>query len=469
MKSRLEDLRPDDYPRVAGAADYGEIYLEESQGLGIRLEDSSIEDVATVSERGLAVRFLRRQGDAVETLHGSANSLDPRIAARLGRELIGKPLKAGQGRALRPHARRHPMQTDPAGVPLDKKISMLRLMNSLVRAEFPHIRQVTVSYAERRKVFAVINSDGAFHKEDRTGLLLAVTVVAERSGVLQSGTASVGAIKGFELLEGQVPTGLCRAAAKRAVAKLDAPKAKAGEMMVVISSSAGGTLIHEAIGHSLEADAIQEGTSPAYKGRLGKVVAPETVSIIDDPTMPSLRGSFAFDDEGIPSVPTVLVENGVLSEYLYDRSTAMKEVRPSNGHGRRESFQCRPIPRMSNLYIAPGPDDPAAILASLKSGILVTHMGSGQVNTTTGEFVFEVDEGYRVEDGQVKGLVRDANLLGVGPEVLRSIDRLGSDLGWGIGSCGKDGQTVPVTDGQPTMRIPKLLIGGRHEGGGGGV
>ncbi|MFA6315899.1 MAG: TldD/PmbA family protein [Elusimicrobiota bacterium] len=469
MRPRLSDLRPDDYPRVAGAADYGEIYLEESQGLGIRLEDSSIDDVASVSERGLAVRFLRRRGSAVETLHGSANSLDPETAGRLAQELLGKPLKTGQGRLLKPRLHRHPMKVDPLAVPLDKKISMLRLMNSLTRAEFPHIRQVTVSYAERRKVFAVINSDGAFHTEERTGLLLSVNVVAEKAGLLQSGTAAVGAIMGFELLAGQVPADLCRTAAKRAVAKLDAPKAKAGETTVVISSSAGGTLIHEAIGHSLEADAIQEGTSPAYKGRLGKVVAPETLSIIDDPTLPSVRGSFAIDDEGVPSAPTVLVKNGVLSDYLYDRSSAMREDRPSNGHGRRESFYCRPIPRMSNLYIAPGPDDPAAILSSLKSGILVTHMGSGQVNTTTGEFVFEVDEGYRVEDGQIKGLVRDANLLGVGPEVLRSIDRLGSDLGWGIGSCGKDGQTVPVTDGQPTLRIPKLLIGGRHEGAPAGV
>lgn len=463
MASRLDDLRPDDYPRVRGAADYGEIYFEESEGLGIRLEDSSVEDVAAVSERGLAVRFLRRRERSVETLTGSANAISPATAARLSRELLGgKALAAGQGRVLRCDTRRHPMRTDPRGVPLDKKISMLRLMNSLVRAEFPHIRQVTVSYAERRKGFAVISSDGFFRREERTGLLLSITVVAEKNAVLQSGSASAGAVKGFELFEGQVPTGLCRTAAKRAVAKLDAPKVEAGEMAVVISSSAGGTLIHEAIGHSLEADAIQEGTSPAYKGKLGKQIAPETVSIIDDPTLPAQRGSFAFDDEGVEASPTVLVKNGVLSAYLFDRSTAMKEGRPSNGHGRRESFHARPIPRMSNLYIAPGPDDPAAILRGLKAGILVTHMGSGQVNTTTGEFVFEVDEGYRVQDGVVKGLVRDANLLGVGPEVLRSIDRLGSDLGWGIGSCGKDGQTVPVTDGQPTMRIPKLLVGGRH-------
>ncbi|MBI5209263.1 MAG: TldD/PmbA family protein [Elusimicrobia bacterium] len=466
------DIRPADYPCVSRAADYGEIYLEESQSLAIRLEDSRIDDVAVVSERGMAMRFLRRRPASVETLHGSANAVDPATAVRLGRELMGA--KAFSGRPAPPpdlcsSVHRHPMRIDPTQVPIAEKIGMLRSMDKLVRGEFPHIRQVSISYAERARVFAVINSENSFRREERTGLLLAVTVVAEKDGLLQAGSTSVGAIRGFELLEGPVPADLCRTAAQRAVDKLDAPKAKAGEMPVVIASCAGGTLIHEAIGHSLEADHIQEGTSPAYKGKLGATVAPETVTIIDDPTMPFFRGSFAYDDEGIETRPTALVKNGVLRDYLYDRSTAMRERRPSNGHGRRESFYSRPIPRMSNLYIAPGPDDPAEILRSLKSGIYVTRMGGGQVNTTTGEFVFEVDEGYWVKDGAVKHLVRDANLLGVGPEVLKSIDRLGSDLGWGIGTCGKDGQSVPVTDGQPTLRIPRLLIGGRHDGGVPGV
>jgi TldD protein len=192
-------------------------------------------------------------------------------------------------------------------------------------------------------------------------------------------------------------------------------------------------------------------------------VAPDFLTIIDDPTLPFYRGSYSFDDEGVPAAPTRLVENGVLKTYLYDRVTAGKDGAAPNAHGRRESYHHRPIPRMGNLYIAPGDDDPAEILSSLKRGLYVTRMGGGQVNTATGEFMFEVDEGFWVEDGEVRHMVRDANLLGTGPEVLQSIDKLGWDIGWAIGVCGKDGQSVPVADGQPTLRIPKILVGGKHE------
>ncbi|MBI4422412.1 MAG: TldD/PmbA family protein, partial [Elusimicrobia bacterium] len=285
---------------------------------------------------------------------------------------------------------------------------------------------------------------------------------AERDGVLQTGHEVVGGLKGFELLAQHDPLRVARGAAARAVAKLEAPPAKPGEMPVVLAASAGGTFVHEAIGHSLEADHVQEGTSPAYHGKIGRPVAPEFLSIIDDPTLPFQRGSYAYDDEGVEARPTAVVKNGVLRQYLYDRLTAMKDGNPSNAHGRRESFRHRPIPRMSNLYIAPGGDDPARILRELDGGLLVTRMGGGQVNTATGEFVFEVDDGFWVEGGKIRHRVRDANLLGVGPSALQSIDRLGWDIGWGIGTCGKDGQGVPVSDGQPTLRIPKLLIGGRY-------
>ena len=234
-------------------------------------------------------------------------------------------------------------------------------------------------------------------------------------------------------------------------------------MPIVLSSSAGGTFIHEAIGHSLEVDHVQEGSSPAYRGALGRKIASDKITVIDDPTLPGQRGSYFFDDEGVPAAATALVERGVLTGYLYDRATALRDVCASNGHGRRESFCDRVYPRMSNLYIAPGPDDPALIARDLKRGLFVTRMGGGQVNTATGEFVFEIDEGFWVEDGVVKHLVRDANLLGVGPECLASIDRVGWDIGWGMGLCGKEGQNVPVSDGQPTIRLPRVVVGGVHD------
>jgi TldD protein len=231
-------------------------------------------------------------------------------------------------------------------------------------------------------------------------------------------------------------------------------------MPVVIASSAGGTLIHEAIGHSLEADAVWEGTSPSYVGKIGTIVANPKLTVFDDPTVPGARGSFRFDDEGTPSEATKLIEDGVLKTYLFDRISARKAGRASNGHGRRESYAHRPIPRMSNTFVAPGPDNPEEILRDFKNGLLVTKMGGGQVNTANGDFVFEVEEGFQVKDG-VRTLVRGATLLGNGPKTLLEIDKVGSDHGWAIGTCGKEGQGVPVSDALPTVHIKKLVVGGQ--------
>jgi TldD protein len=291
-------------------------------------------------------------------------------------------------------------------------------------------------------------------------VVLSVHVTAQKNGTLQTAYESVGGIGGLEIFDRTPPAHLARIAAQRAIDKLSAPPAPVGECPVVISSVAGGTLIHEAIGHALEADGIQEGTSPHFAGKIGQKVANDIVTVLDDPTREGHRGSFFFDDEGTKSERSVLVENGILKTYLYDRKSAGKDKRRSNGHGRRESFAHKPIPRMSNTFIAPGKDSPKDILASLKRGLLVTRMGGGQVNTATGDFVFEVDEGFWVEDGKTKHMVRGATLLGNGPEVLRTIDRVGSDIGWSIGTCGKNGQGVPVSDGVPTLRVPKLVVGG---------
>ena len=449
--------------RAVRGADYGEVCLEESESAALRFEDGRVTDAASGAERGTGLRFLRRRERSVETLQGSANSLHDGQALLLRQSLLGPEAPRPEPVPLQPLAIwSAPVRIDPRQVASDQKIALLRRIDAAVRSGFPDIRQVTLAYAESRREQLLVNSEGAHCRASRTAVLLSISIVAERAGVLQTGQAVLGGLQGYELLCDSRPMAAARAAAARALAKFDAPKAQAGEMPVVISSAAGGTLIHEAIGHSLEADLVLEGTSPAYQGKLGARVAPENITVIDDPSLPCARGSFGFDDEGVPARPTVLVRDGILVDYLYDRVTAFKDSRPSNGHGRRESFHCRPIPRMSNLYIAPGGDDPAEILRGLKAGLFVTRMGGGQVNTATGEFVFEVEEGYRVEDGVIRHLVRDANLMGVGSEVLRAIDRVGWDIGWGIGTCGKDGQGVPVSDGMPTISIPNILVGGSH-------
>ncbi|MBI3552002.1 MAG: TldD/PmbA family protein [Elusimicrobia bacterium] len=463
--SLLPAVKGEDFAGLLGGAQYGEAFLEQSEATSIRFEDSRVEDIASSAEKGLSLRYLRRIGASseVETLQGSAQGLDAEAASLLRRGLLGSKAKAA-GVALAPlNFWRHSVRVDPGQIPLEAKIKLLSDIDREIRSGFPHIRQVSLSLAERRRDVVIINSEGAHVREERTTVLFAANVIAEDNGVLQTGHEVIGGLKGWEILEDSDPGLAARGAARRALEKLSAPKAKAGEMPIVLSSSAGGTFIHEAIGHSLEVDHVQEGSSPHYIGKLGHKVAPENITVIDDPTLPFHRGSFRFDDEGVEAKPTTLVKDGVLVDYLYDRVSALREAKPSNGHGRRESFACRPIPRMSNLYIAPGTDAPKEIIKSLKAGVFVTKMGGGQVNTATGEFVFEVDEGFWVEDGKVRHLVRDANLLGIGPDILMSIDQVGWDIGWGIGTCGKDGQGVPVGDGQPTLRIPKILIGGRHD------
>jgi len=449
------------YGAAISGADYGEAYLEETSWNSARLEDGKVVDVGAGSDRGLGLRLLRRAGAGLETFFASGPETGPDAASRLRAELGLAPGAAPRFDA--PQARRAGARVDPATVSLERKVDVLRRLDRAVRAEFPHVRQVTVSYGDRVKRTRVIHSGGGDVRQELVATLVRVSVVAEEDGRLQTGLETVGGQRGFEITQDGECLAAARRAASRALAKLAAPKARAGEMPVVLSSTAGGTFIHEAIGHSLEADAVQEGSSPAYRGAIGRTIAPETITVVDDPTLPFQRGSFFFDDEGVAAAPAVLVERGVLRGFLHDRASALREDRAPTGHGRRESFSERPLPRMSNLYVAPGRDDPAAIVRSLERGLLVTRMGGGQVNTATGEFVFEVDEGFWVEGGKVRRLVRDANLLGIGPEILRSISRVGWDIGWGIGTCGKEGQSVPVSDGQPTLLLPKVVVGGTHD------
>jgi TldD protein len=243
---------------------------------------------------------------------------------------------------------------------------------------------------------------------------------------------------------------------------LEADKAPTGVMPVVISSEAGGTMIHEAVGHGLEADLVQKGLSK-FAGRLGQRVGSPMVTVVDDATIPHKRGSFAIDDEGTPASRTMLIEDGILRGFLHDLMSSKKDGSTPTGNGRRESFRHRPIPRMTNTMIVPGTSDPHDIIAGTKRGLFVRKMGGGQVNTVNGDFMFEVSEGYLIRDGKVGPAVRGAALVGNGPDVILKIDMVGTDHGFAIGTCGKDGQGVPVSDAQPTLRIRELTVGGTGE------
>jgi len=286
-----------------------------------------------------------------------------------------------------------------------------------------------------------------------------VQVIASEKGTIQTGYEPIGGSLGFELFDECDPEAVAVTAASQACLMLEAQPAPTGRMPVVISSEAGGTMIHEAVGHGLEADHIDKAMSK-YCGKLNEMIATPDITVVDDATLPTRRGSFSVDDEGTPAQRTVLIDQGRLVRYMNDIKTARKMGHAPTGNGRRQSYQHKPVPRMTNTLIVPGKTDPADIVASTDKGLFVRKMGGGQVNTLNGDFVFEVSEGYLIENGKIGAPVRGATLIGNGPEVLMNIEMVGCDLGFGIGTCGKDGQGAPVSDAQPTLRIRELTIGG---------
>lgn len=342
---------------------------------------------------------------------------------------------------------------------LSKKIALVEKADRAARAVGPLVKQVTAGYADTRQKISCSNSMGRSVSGSRIRTRFVVNVVAGNGGVLQTGYETAGATAGFELFDIVDVEKMAHKAAERAVMMLSSRHAPSGMMPVIIMSEAGGTLIHEACGHGLEADFIVKDTS-VYSGKFGKKVASDLISVIDDATIPGAYGSFEFDDEGTPAQKKVLIENGILKGYMSDIYNSNLLGISSSGNGRREDFTQKPQPRMTNTYIERGLSLPDEIIGSIKNGLLVKKLGGGQVNVTNGDFVFDVQEGYIIENGKVKEPVRGATLIGNGPKILSDIDMVGNDLHFIIGTCGK-GDHAPVSDAMPTIRIPEIVVGGR--------
>jgi len=440
---------------------YAEIYGEEEEFLHFFYDDRRVEPVTQAKKKGYGLRFFKTMGNGeIQVYYLSSNekeNLKPLVE-----KTLGKRVKIVSSSKLLPQfdGGKHLIKKFPDEYSIEEKINLLRKTEESARAVSKEIAQVSLHYGEKKKRIWFYNSECDAYTEERIYLFFSIDTVAKRDILIQTASEVIGGLIGYEIFDDALPDLVAKKVAQRAVTKLSAPPAPVGEMPVILSSSAGGTMIHEAIGHSLEADSIQKGISPVYQGKIGQKVASELVTVIDDPTLANKNGSYIFDDEGTKAEKTILIENGILKNYLYDRYTANKDKCFPNAHGRRESYHSKPIPRMSNTYILPGKGEPEKIIHSVEEGLFVKKMGGGQVNTATGDFVFEVEEGYLIKDGEIGPLVRDAVLLGNGPDVLNSIDMPGNDLGWSIGICGKDGQGVPVSDGLPTLRIKKLLVGG---------
>jgi TldD protein len=344
---------------------------------------------------------------------------------------------------------------------METKINILKETDAYVRGLDARIKQVSAAYSEKEQEVEIINDLGAIAREVRVYTNFVIQVIAvSATGRIETAHNVLSGRAGLEILEKDAVMKKAFNTASLALRLLEAEKKIAGEMPVVISSEAGGTMIHEAVGHSLEADLVQKDMS-TYKGKTGTRAAADIVTVVDDATIPNKRGSFSFDDEGTPAQKKILIERGILKGFINDRETAAKDKTAATGNGRRESYKFRPIPRMTCTMIAPGTGSAEALIKDTKKGLFVRKMGGGQVNTVTGEFIFEVKDGFMIEDGKVAYPVRDATMMGTGADVLHSIDAVCDDTGFDVGTCGKDGQGVPVADAQPTLRIPKLLVGSK--------
>ncbi len=457
----FEDFDPEKVLRKAlkNGGELSEIYAEDTSTTSIVLEEDKIENILGGRDRGCGIRVIA----GLKTFYAYTNSINEASLLELA-EMVSAAVKNGQdrgdvhlkGKEVAPGFK---IITPPGDVSLNDKVELTKRGNSAMRGFDKRIIQAKVVYGDAFKKMATVNSLGDWAEEDKSSIIYICQAVAMDGEVIQTGYEPLGGLLGLEVFNDNPPEKIAEAAAKRAVMMLSARKAPGGRMSVILSSEAGGTMIHEAVGHGLEADLAGEGLS-VYKGKLGEQVASELITVIDDGTIDNKRGSGFFDSEATHTQKTVLVENGILKSYMYDRLSAMKMGAKSTGNGRRESYQHRPIPRMTNTMIAPGKSDPKDVVSSIENGLYVKKMGGGQVNTVNGDFVFEVTEGYMVENGEIGEPVRGATLTGNGPKVLNEIDMVASDLGFGIGTCGKDGQGVPVADAQPTLRIPEITVGG---------
>ncbi|MEA2308994.1 MAG: TldD protein [Thermoleophilaceae bacterium] len=442
---------------LARGGDLAEVYAEERHGFGLTLDDSRVERPQSGSERGVSIRLVAGEASYFGHVDGLGEDDLMRVADSVAQAASGAAAHAAALTALT-RGSEHPVATPPGAVDAARKADLLRLCDETARAAGGEVSQVSAGYAESRQLVEVFNSDGVAAADDRTRVRLAVQVVARRDGVVETGSETRGGHAGFELVA-ERPEEVAQSAARKALTMLDARAAPTGRIPVVVGNAFGGVLLHEAVGHGLEADAVQKKAS-VYAGRIGEQLAPEFVTAYDDGSRTGAWGSDGIDDEGTPTQRTTIIEGGRLTSYLYDLIRARRDGAESTGNGRRESFRHLPWPRMTNTFFAPGDATPEDLIAGVDRGLYAVSFGGGQVEPATGDFVFGVSEGYLIEGGTVTAPVRGATLIGNGLEALRAVDGIAGDLDIASGFCGKAGQRVAAGVGQPHVRLAALTVGG---------
>lgn len=440
--------------------DFAELFMEDTLNDGLLMRSGVVESVDSGRLHGAGVRVYSGLSDVYVYTNDTSKEGLIRCAKRAASAISGKE-------HLTPKALRdlqienaHPILSMPSSVKGARKVEKMRAANQTLK-NYPEITQGVIRYMDSEQRVTIANSEGLFASDTRVYSRFVVSAVAGNGAENQTGSASPGAMMGFELFDSRVdPVACAKSAAEIAVEMLKAPFCKAGMMPVVIGNGFGGVIFHEACGHSLEATSVAVGNSE-FCGKLGQKIASDKVTAIDDGTMPNEWGSENIDDEGTKTNRLVLIENGVLKNYMIDRLNGRRMNMPVTGSGRRQGYMVAPTSRMRNTYIAPGSDDDEEMIRTMGDGLYAAEMGGGSVNPATGEFNFAVSRGYLVKDGRIVSPVRGASLIGHGGEILPKIDRVGRHMAMAQGMCGSISGSVPVNVGQPRIRVTSITVGGR--------
>ncbi len=452
---------------MKNGGDFADLYVERRDTTHVSLEDGKIESFTTGRIAGAGLRIIDRD----TSFYTYADSLDVGVLKKVA-DLLAEAVKAKDPSKLTSvvndlepvqSASQLQVKISPYEVERKNKADILLRADESARLLGPEIRQVSVHLVDSVQDVLIANSEGLLAEDRRTLTRFIVHVVAASMDTIQTGYEAPGITGGYELFEIEGPEKVAKDAAGRAVTMLRAKDAPTGEMPVILASGTSGVLFHEACGHGLEADAVRKGAS-VYTGKMDEQIASPVVSAADDPTIVNGWGSFAFDDEGTAAQKTLLIENGYLRSFMYDRLTATQFEVDLTSNGRRQSFRHVPQTRMTNTFIMAGESTVDDMLDGVERGLYAKSLGGGEVNPATGDFVFGVTEGYLVENGKITHPVKGAILIGNGPRVLKDIDMVSNDLAFDTGMCGKSGQSVPAGTGQPTLRVSRLTVGGTgHE------
>jgi len=444
---------------LSRGGEFAEVFVEDRRTSSASLDQRRVEELSSGRDRGAGIRVV--VGETTGFAHTADLSEQGLIDAAHAAATVAR---SGSSRTVTTSLGEHMSYVNQAEQPLGtvdkaRKIEVLLRADDIARSTGGEITQVMVGLGESSRRILVANSDGVFRSDHQVRTRFNVQCVALGDTGMQTGYRPVAATRGFEILTDDAVAEAATGAARQAITKLAARPAPSGDLPVVLAGGSGGILFHEACGHGLEADAILKEAS-VYAGKAGQKVASDLVTLVDDGTVEGEWGYLAMDDEGRAAGRNVLIENGVLTDYMWDFLSARRQGRASSGNGRRQSYQHLPMVRMTNTYLLEGPDTPEDIIAQTPRGVYVAQLGGGQVNTATGDFVFGMTEAYLIEGGVITTPLRECNLIGNGPEVLQRVDAVASDFSMTPGTCGKDGQQVPVGTGQATMRLSSVTIGG---------